>query len=66
MCQTKKPCTVVKVIDFSKAGLLDAITVDFEKGFLPRYKHTAPEILEGKRVGFYTDMWLLGVVTYYL
>lgn len=66
MYETTEPDSKVKIIDFSKAGRMDAITIDFEKGYLAKAKSMAPEIMEGKRVGFFTDMWSLGVLTYYL
>ncbi|CAF1652343.1 unnamed protein product, partial [Adineta ricciae] len=61
MCETKNS-TNVKICDFGLATKLDpdevvkvsAATVEF----------AAPEIIEHDAVGFYTDMWAAGVLTY--
>ncbi|CAF3308218.1 unnamed protein product [Rotaria sp. Silwood2] len=61
MCETKTS-TNVKICDFGLATKLDpnevvkvsAATVEF----------AAPEIVEHDAVGFYTDMWAAGVLTY--
>lgn len=65
MCETET-CDHVKIIDFSKAGRLDTITLDYEKGYLERQNYSAPEVVESKRVGFYTDTWSLGIIAYFL
>lgn len=61
MCETKNS-TNVKICDFGLATKLDpnevvkvsAATVEF----------AAPEIVEHDAVGFYTDMWAAGVLSY--
>ncbi len=63
MCQTSKS-TNLKIIDFGFAMKLDPNElVQISKGTA---EFVAPEIAEGEPVGFYTDMWAVGVLAYVL
>ncbi|GAU87381.1 hypothetical protein RvY_00244-2 [Ramazzottius varieornatus] len=63
MCQTRKS-TNVKVIDFGLATKLDPDSaVKITTGTA---EFAAPEIVDREPVGFYTDMWAVGVLAYVL
>jgi len=63
MCQTSKS-TNLKIIDFGFAVKLDpSEKVQISNG-TPEF--VAPEIAEGEAIGFYTDMWAVGVLAYVL
>ncbi|XP_035210044.1 twitchin-like [Stegodyphus dumicola] len=63
MCQTKNS-TNIKVIDFGLATKLDPNEpVKISTGTA---EFAAPEIVEREPVGFYTDMWAVGVLAYVL
>lgn len=63
MCVTKNS-TVVKLIDFGLATKLDPNQlVKISTGTA---EFAAPEIVEREPVGFYTDMWAVGVLAYVL
>ncbi|XP_025833492.1 twitchin isoform X4 [Agrilus planipennis] len=63
MCQTKKS-TNIKLIDFGLATKLDPNEV--VKISTGTAEFAAPEIVEREPVGFYTDMWAVGVLAYVL
>jgi len=63
MCQTRSS-TNVKLIDFGLATKLDPNEV--VKISTGTAEFAAPEIVEREPVGFYTDMWAVGVLTYVL
>ncbi|XP_074598807.1 projectin protein bent isoform X2 [Brevipalpus obovatus] len=63
MCQ-KKNSTNVKIIDFGLATKLDPNEV--VKISTGTAEFAAPEIVEREPVGFYTDMWAVGVLAYVL
>ncbi|ODM93780.1 Twitchin [Orchesella cincta] len=63
MCQTKSS-TNVKLIDFGLATRLDPNEV--VKISTGTAEFAAPEIVEREPVGFYTDMWAVGVLAYVL
>ncbi|KAG8335958.1 myosin light chain kinase activity protein [Homalodisca vitripennis] len=63
MCQTKHS-TNVKLIDFGLATKLDPNEV--VKISTGTAEFAAPEIVEREPVGFYTDMWAVGVLAYVL
>lgn len=63
MCQ-KKNSNLVKIIDFGLATKLDPREV--VKISTGTAEFAAPEIVERDAVGFYTDMWACGVLTYVL
>lgn len=63
MCQTKNS-TNVKLIDFGLATKLDPNEV--VKISTGTAEFAAPEIVEREPVGFYTDMWAVGVLAYVL
>ncbi len=63
MCQTKSS-TNVKLIDFGLATKLDPNEV--VKISTGTAEFAAPEIVEREPVGFYTDMWAVGVLAYVL
>ncbi|RWS15514.1 twitchin-like protein, partial [Dinothrombium tinctorium] len=63
MCQTKNS-TNVKLIDFGLATKLDPNEV--VKISTGTAEFAAPEIVEREAVGFYTDMWAVGVLAYVL
>lgn len=63
MCQTKNSNSI-KVIDFGLATKLDPNEcVKISTGTA---EFAAPEIVEREPVGFYTDMWAVGVLAYVL
>lgn len=66
MCQTKsgQHSTDIKVIDFGLATRLDPSEV--VKISTGTAEFAAPEIVEREPVGFYTDMWAVGVLAYVL
>ncbi|PSN48991.1 hypothetical protein C0J52_03867 [Blattella germanica] len=63
MCQTRVS-TNVKLIDFGLATKLDPNEV--VKISTGTAEFAAPEIVEREPVGFYTDMWAVGVLAYVL
>lgn len=63
MCQTRQS-TNVKLIDFGLATKLDPNEV--VKISTGTAEFAAPEIVEREPVGFYTDMWAVGVLSYVL
>ncbi|KAG8238874.1 hypothetical protein J437_LFUL018785 [Ladona fulva] len=63
MCQTRNS-TNVKLIDFGLATKLDPNEV--VKISTGTAEFAAPEIVEREPVGFYTDMWAVGVLAYVL
>ncbi|XP_055385446.1 twitchin isoform X34 [Condylostylus longicornis] len=63
MCQTRKS-TNVKLIDFGLATKLDPNEV--VKISTGTAEFAAPEIVNREPVGFYTDMWAVGVLAYVL
>jgi serine/threonine protein kinase len=63
MCQTSKS-TNVKIIDFGLATKLDPN--ELVKISTGTAEFAAPEIVEREPVGFYTDMWSVGVLSYVL
>merc|ERR1712051_897482 len=63
MCQTSKS-TNVKIIDFGLATKLDPN--ELVKISTGTAEFAAPEIVEREAVGFYTDMWAVGVLSYVL
>ncbi|VDQ02806.1 unnamed protein product [Trichobilharzia regenti] len=63
MCETSKSKNI-KIVDFSLSKKLDPkvpVKVD-----LSHPEFAAPEITRSEPVGFYTDMWAIGVLTYML
>lgn len=61
---TTKKSNQLKLIDFGLTAKLDPKeTVKVTTGTA---EFAAPEITLGKPVGFYTDMWSVGVLTYIL
>lgn len=63
MCQ-KRNSNLVKIIDFGLATKLDPHEI--VKISTGTAEFAAPEIVEREAVGFYTDMWACGVLTYVL
>lgn len=63
MCQTSTS-TNVKIIDFGLATKLDPN--ELIKISTGTAEFAAPEIVEREPVGFYTDMWAVGVLSYVL
>jgi serine/threonine protein kinase len=63
MCQTKDSNNV-KIIDFGLATKLDPHEI--VKISTGTAEFAAPEIVEREPVGFYTDMWAVGVLSYVL
>merc|ERR1719167_1082710 len=63
MCQTSKS-TNIKLIDFGLATKLDPN--ELVKISTGTAEFAAPEIVEREPVGFYTDMWSIGVLAYVL
>ena len=63
MCQ-KRTSNLVKIIDFGLATKLDPREI--VKISTGTAEFAAPEIVEREAVGFYTDMWACGVLTYVL
>ena len=59
MCQTSKS-TNIKIIDFGLATKLDPN--ELVKISTGTAEFAAPEIVEREPVGFYTDMWSIGVL----
>lgn len=63
MCETKKSNNV-KIIDFGLATKLNPDEI--VKVTTATAEFAAPEIVEREPVGFYTDMWAIGVLAYVL
>ena len=63
MCTTSKS-TQVKIIDFGLATKLDPN--ELVKISTGTAEFAAPEIVEREAVGFFTDMWAIGVLAYVL
>ncbi|CAG2161698.1 unnamed protein product [Oppiella nova] len=63
MCQ-KKNSNNIKIIDFGLATKLDPHEI--VKISTGTAEFAAPEIVEREPVGFYTDMWAVGVLSYVL
>merc|ERR1719419_695258 len=63
MCTTSKS-TSVKIIDFGLATKLDPN--ELVKISTGTAEFAAPEIVEREAVGFFTDMWAVGVLSYVL
>ena len=63
MCETKKS-NKVKMIDFGLASKLDPEQV--VKVSTATAEFASPEVVENEPVGFYTDMWSVGVLAYIL
>ena len=63
MCETKKSSNI-KIIDFGLATKLDPNEI--VKISTGTAEFAAPEIVEREPVGFYTDMWAVGVLAYVL
>ena len=63
MCLTRNS-TIVKLIDFGLATKLDPN--ELVKISTGTAEFAAPEIVEREPVGFYTDMWAVGVLAYVL
>lgn len=63
MCETKKS-TSVKLIDFGLAAKLDPENI--VKVTTATAEFAAPEVVDHDAVGFYTDMWAVGVLAYIL
>ncbi|GFR58132.1 myosin light chain kinase [Elysia marginata] len=63
MCETKKASSV-KIIDFGLATKLNPDEI--VKVTTATAEFAAPEIVDREPVGFYTDMWAIGVLGYVL
>lgn len=63
MCETKKSNNV-KLIDFGLATKLNPDEI--VKVTTATAEFAAPEIVDHEPVGFYTDMWAVGVLAYVL
>ncbi|XP_061166987.1 twitchin-like isoform X9 [Saccostrea echinata] len=63
MCETKKS-TNVKMIDFGLATKLNPDEI--VKVTTATAEFAAPEIVDSEPIGFYTDMWAVGVLAYVL
>ena len=63
MCETKKS-DKVKLIDFGLTAKLDPDQV--VKVSTATAEFASPEIAAHEPVGFYTDMWAIGVLAYVL
>ena len=63
MCETKK-ATNIKLIDFGLAAKLNPENP--VKVTTATAEFAAPEIVDHEPVGFYTDMWAVGVMAYVL
>ena len=63
MCETNSS-TNVKLIDFGLAAKLDPSQV--VKVTTATAEFAGPEIVDHEAVGFYTDMWAVGVLAYVL
>ena len=61
LCETKDS-TNIKICDFGLATKLDPN--DIVKVSTATVEFAAPEIVDHDAVGFYTDMWAAGVLTY--
>lgn len=61
MCETKNS-TNVKICDFGLATKLDPDEI--VKVSAGTVEFAAPEIVDHDAVGFYTDMWAVGVLSY--
>ncbi len=61
---TTKKSTDVKLIDFGLAAKLDPENV--VKVTTATAEFAAPEVCDHEPVGFYTDMWAVGVLAYIL
>lgn len=63
MCETSKS-TNVKLVDFGLSRKLNPNEPVRVSTATPEF--AAPEIARYEPVGFYTDMWAIGVLTYVL
>lgn len=63
MCDTRKSSNV-KLIDFGLASKLNP--EEIVKVTTATAEFAAPEIVDHDAVGFYTDMWAIGVLSYVL
>ena len=63
LCETKKS-TNVKLIDFGLASKLDPEQI--VKVTTATAEFASPETVDHEPVGFYTDMWSIGVLAYIL
>ena len=63
MCETSRS-TNIKIIDFGLSARLNPEQI--VKVTTATAEFAAPEIAEHEAVGFYTDMWAVGVLTYIL
>ena len=63
MCETRKSGNV-KLIDFGLASKLNP--EEIVKVTTATAEFAAPEIVDHDAVGFYTDMWSVGVLAYVL
>lgn len=63
MCETNR-ATNVKIIDFGLATKLNPDEI--VKVTTATAEFAAPEIVDHEAVGYYTDMWAAGVLTYVL
>ncbi len=63
MCETKRS-TGIKMIDFGLANRLNP--EEIVKVTTATAEFAAPEIIDHEAVGFYTDMWSIGVLAYVL
>ena len=63
MCETKKS-TDVKLIDFGLSAKLNPESI--VKVTTATAEFAAPEVVDHEAVGFYTDMWAVGVLSYVL
>ena len=63
MCETSRS-TNIKIIDFGLSAKLNPEQI--VKVTTATAEFAAPEIAEHEAVGFYTDMWAVGVLSYIL
>ena len=63
MCETKRS-TNIKLIDFGLSAKLDPEQV--VKVSTATAEFASPEIADHEAVGFYTDMWAVGILAYVL
>ena len=63
LCETRKS-DQVKLIDFGLAAKLDPESV--VKVTTATAEFAAPEVVDHDAIGFYTDMWAVGVLSYIL
>lgn len=63
MCTTRRS-TNIKIIDFGLAAKLNPD--DVVKVSMGTADFAAPEIVENDPVGFYTDLWAVGILAYVL